>query len=161
MKGWLLRQPARSRHSKDITSASARWAEGALQCDVSYRERSVNSIANFRQRADGCVVMGQHRLSKHLHALRRQSRRTRIWRKLREKCNRDPDEAEKDRKATPNQDGDARPVAKINESNAGCHTEEGQTDQEALSPNGEGSHRRRKFRGGARQLDKQQTEQCD
>ena len=58
MKGWLLRQPAGSRHSKDITSAGARWAEGDSQCDVSYRERRVNSIANFRQRADGCLVMG-------------------------------------------------------------------------------------------------------
>ena len=134
MKGWLLRQPARSRHSKDITSAGARWAEGASQCDVSYRERRVNSTANFRQHADG---------------------------KLREKCNRDPYEPEKDRKATPNQVGDARPVVKINESNAGCHTEEGQTDRKPLSPKGQGSHGRRKFGDGARQLDKQQTEPCD
>src|SRR2546430_7962475 len=28
VKGWLLRQPARSRHSKDITSEGARWAGG-------------------------------------------------------------------------------------------------------------------------------------
>src|SRR6266550_4029547 len=109
----------------------------------------------------GNAVNPEQKPANHLHALRRQSRRKRIGRELREKCNRDPDEAEKDRKATPNQNGDARPVAKINESNAGCHTEEGQTDQKALSPHREGSHRRRKFGGGVRQLDKQQSERCD
>jgi len=50
----------------------------------------------------------------------------------------------------------ARPVAKIKESNAGGDTEEGQTDHKALSGKPEGSYRRRKFRGSAGQLDKQQ-----
>jgi hypothetical protein len=39
MKGWLLRQPAKSRLSEDITSASPWRLEGASQYDVSYRER--------------------------------------------------------------------------------------------------------------------------
>src|SRR6266550_1913397 len=95
----------------------------------------------------GNAVNPEQKPANHLHALRRQSRRTRIWRELREKCNRDPDEAEKDRKATSNQDEDARPVARINESNAGRHTEEGQPDQKALSPNGEGSRQTAEVRG--------------
>src|SRR5260370_20447507 len=109
----------------------------------------------------GNAVSHEQNPTNRLHALRRQRRRTRTWRKLREKCNRYPDDAEKDRKATPNQDGNARPVAKIKESNAGRDTEEGQTDHKALSGKPEGSHRRRKFGGSPGQLDKQQREQCD
>ena len=50
MKGWLLRQPAKSLLSENITSASAWRVEGASQSDVSYRERRVNSTADFGQR---------------------------------------------------------------------------------------------------------------
>src|SRR5216683_1863208 len=113
-----------------------------------------NKPPNTNQK--GNAVSHEQNPTNRLHALRRQSRRTRTWRKLREKCNGDPDDGEKDRKATPNQDGNARPVAKIKESNAGGDTEEGQTDHKALSGKPEGSYRRRKFRGSAGQLDKQQ-----
>src|SRR5713101_6447944 len=90
-----------------------------------------------------------------LQALRRQSRRIRIRGKLREKCNRNPDEAKKDRKATPNQKRNARPVAKIKESNAGRDSEEGHTDHKARSAERECSRKRRKFGGSAGQLDHQ------
>src|SRR5260370_22563923 len=97
----------------------------------------------------------------HLQALRRQSRRIRIRGKLREKCNRNPDEAKKDRKATPTQKRNARPVAKIKESNAGRDSEEGRTEHKALQAKHECSRRRRKFGGSAGQLDHQHSEKCD
>ena len=42
MKGWLLRQPARSRHPEDITPGRARQRESPPRHGVSYRERPVN-----------------------------------------------------------------------------------------------------------------------
>jgi hypothetical protein len=60
VKGWLLRQPARSRQIEDITPACMWKPESLPWCDVSYRERSeerdrhLRFSANIKKAVSGC-----------------------------------------------------------------------------------------------------------
>lgn len=59
MKGWFLRQPARSRHEEDITPERAWQRESRSRDHVSYRERLGLTIAKFCLRKVGDVEISR------------------------------------------------------------------------------------------------------
>src|SRR5258708_3894657 len=69
--------------------------------------------------------------------------------------------AGKNQHASPYQNGDARPIAKIDQPNACGDTEEGETHHKTLGSQYSVSHKWGDFGGSARQLDQQECEKSE